>query len=423
MPAELKDPLWRPYTQHATADAPLFVERARGATLYARGGRRLFDAISSWWVNLHGHGHPRIAEAVARQAASLEHVIFAQFTHEPAERLAAGLLRVAPRGLGRLFLSDDGSTAVEAALKMAFGFWRSRGQDRTLVAALEHAYHGDTFGAMSVSARGPFVAPFERLLFEARRLPFPEAGAEERTVDALERLLHEEGGRVAALIVEPLVLGAGGMLMYSAGCLKALREICARHGTLFIADEVMTGFGRTGSMFACEAAGVSPDLLCLSKGITGGFLPLGATLATEEIFQAFCSRDRARTFFHGHSYTGNPLACAAAFASLELFEREPVFERIGRIAALHERELKRFSGRREVAGTRRRGTIAAVELAVRDGGYLSALGPRLGRFYLERGVLLRPLGNVVYLMPPYCSTEEDLVSAYDAIEESLQLIG
>ena len=382
--------LWRPYTQHALAEPPLFIERAEGAWLHARGGRRIFDAISSWWVTLHGHAQPRIAEAVARQAKVLEQVIFAGFTHAPAEGLAERLVAVAPRGLTRVFLSNDGSTAVEAALKMAVGFWANRGERRPLFAALEHAYHGDTFGAMSASARGAFTAPYADLLFPVERLPFPEPGREEATLEAFDRLIGARGGELAGLILEPLVLGAGGMRIYSANLLRELRLRCLKAGVLFIADEVMTGFGRTGALFACELAGITPDLLCLSKGITGGFLPLGATLATEELFQSF--------------------------------SEEPVFERIAAIARLHERELKRFEGRAEVSKTRRLGTIAAVELRAGDPGYLSEVGPAVHRYALDRGVLLRPLGQVVYLLPPYCSTESELCRAYEVLEESLLLI-
>jgi len=403
------DALWRPYTQHALADEPLAVSGASGSTLVLEDGRRLFDAVSSWWVTLHGHAHPKIAAAVAEQAGRLEQALFADFTHEPARRLAEGLLEIAPAGLSRVFLSDDGSTAVEAALKMAVGHW----------AALEGAYHGDTFGAMSASARGTFTAPYASMLFDVLRLPLPVDDAAAREC---RRLLEPQAGRLAALIVEPLVLGAAGMRMYPPRALAELRRVCSELGILFIADEVMTGFGRTGTMFACQAADVSPDILCCSKGITGGFLPLGATLATEEVFSSFLSEDRARTFFHGHSYTGNPIACAAAVASLEVFKTEPVLERIARIGAAHERHLARFAERPEVAQVRRRGTIAAIELAASDAGYLSGLGPRLRRFYIERGVYLRPLGNVVYMIPPYCSTEEELAHAYRVIEESLALL-
>ncbi len=419
--ASAADRIWRPYTQHGAMSEPIAVERAAGAYLYAKGGRKIFDAVSSWWVNLHGHGEPRIAAAIAEQARTLEHVIFAGFTHEPAERAAEALLKAAPRGLEHVFFSDDGSTAVEAALKMALGAWTHRGAPRTTIVALEHAYHGDTFGAMSVSARGAFTQAFERLLFSVERLPFPARGGEARTLEAFARLLERRGGEIAALIVEPLVLGAGGMLMYEPAVLAELAALCRRHGVFLIADEVMTGFGRTGTMFACEQAGVTPDILCVSKGITGGFLPLGATLASAEVFEAFRSSDRSKAFFHGHSYTANPVACAATVANLELFAREPVLDRVAAVGAAHERRLAGLARRPQVREVRRRGSIAAVELQAADAGYLSARGPRLYDFFLSRGVLLRPLGNVVYLLPPYCSTAQDLDLAYDAIEDSLEL--
>ena len=416
-----KPAIWHPFTQHGLGVPEIRIARAEGATLYTDDGRAILDAISSWWVNLHGHGHTHIARAIAEQAAKLDQVIFAGFTHEPAERLAAKLLALA-RGLKHLFFSDSGSTAVEVAIKMAVGCWHNRGRPRSRVIALEHGYHGDMFGAMSVGQRGPFNAAYEEMLFDVSYLPFPERGAEQRTIDALDRLLTSQPGDFAALIVEPLVLGAGGMRMYGAGVLADIAALCRRHDVFLIADEVMTGFGRTGTMFACEQAGVAPDLMCLSKGLTGGFLPMGATLASAEIYDAFYSRDRARTFFHSTSYTGNAIACAAALASLEIWEREPVTARIEAIAKHHAEAMARFRGRPQVKDARTCGTIAAIELEVPDGGYFAELGPKLNRFYLEQGVLLRSLGNVVYVLPPYCTTAAELDRIYDAIDESLALV-
>ncbi len=420
-----QSPVWRPYTQHAAAEPPLLVESARGATLYTRDGREVFDAISSWWVTLHGHSHPKIAAAIGRQAGLLDQALFADCTHEPAERLSRELVRLAPRGLSKAFYSDDGSTAVEAGLKMAIGFWHNKGRERGLIAALEGGYHGDTFGAMSAGERGPFTKAYAPFLFDVLRLPFPEPSREARALERSEQLLKRHRDRIAALIVEPLVQGVSGMRMYSPAALKALHGMCRRWGVLFIADEVMTGFGRTGTFFACEAAGVSPDILCLSKGITGGSLALGATLASEEIFRGFWSKDRSRAFFHGHSYTANPIACRAALANLEIFKEEPVAMRIAAQARLHESELKRLLGSRARSPSgiraRRMGTIAALEIPCREPGYLSGLGRRLARFCLSRNVLLRPLGNVVYIMAPYCSTPKEIRHAYDVIEESLKL--
>lgn len=301
--------VWHPFTQHALSpDAPL-VLRGEGAWLQTDQGK-LLDAISSWWVITHGHRHPRIVEAIKQQIDRLDQVIFAGFTHQPAEDLAQGLIEIAPRGLAHVFYSDSGSTAVEVALKMALGFWKNQGRPRTRIIALEHAYHGDTVGTMSAGARGVFNATYAPLLFDVERLPFPTAGREQQTLDALERAAKD----AAALIVEPLILGAGGMLVYSPDLLHAMAAICRRYGVLFIADEAMTGFGRTGSLFACDQADVTPDILCLAKGLSGGSLPLAATLCTPAIFDAHYSTDRSRTFFHSSSFTANPVACAAGCA-------------------------------------------------------------------------------------------------------------
>jgi adenosylmethionine-8-amino-7-oxononanoate aminotransferase len=312
---------------------------------------------------------------------------------------------------------------VEVAIKMAVGCWHNRGHPRHRVLALEHAYHGDMFGAMSVGHRGVFNAAYDPMLFDVAYLPFPERGAEERTIEALAALLRSEPNAFAALIIEPLVLGAGGMRMYAAKVLAELAALCRRHGVFMIADEVMTGFGRTGTMFACEQAGVAPDLMALSKGVTGGFLPMGVTLASEEIYGAFYSTDRSKTFFHSTSYTGNAIASAAALANLEIFEREPVAARIRAIAEHQARHLAELRGRREVAQVREIGTIAALDLRVPDPGYLAALGPKLNAFYLGKNVLLRPLGNVIYVLPPYCTGQAELKRIYDVIEESLALVG
>ena len=417
-----KQAIWHPFTQHGLGVPEIKIARAEGIYLHTDDGRAIIDAISCWWVNLHGHGHPRIAHAIAEQAAKLDQVIFAGFTHEPAERLAAKLLGIAPRGLEHVFFSDSGSTAVEVAIKMAVGAWHNRGHPRRGVIALEHAYHGDMFGAMSVGQRGLFNVAYEPMLFDVSYLPFPARGVEQHTIVALERLLKSQPNHFAALIVEPLVLGAGGMRMYAPEVLAEMAALCRRQDVFLIADEVMTGFGRTGSMFACEQAGVAPDVMCLSKGLTGGFLPMGATLASRAIYDAFYSTDRAKTFFHSTSYTGNAIACAAAVASLEIWEREPVGARIAAISKHHTQALARFRSRPHVKDGRICGTIAAIELEVPDGGYFAELGLKLNRFYLERDVLLRTLGNVVYVLPPYCTTLAELDRIYDVIDDSLALV-
>ncbi len=426
--------VWYPYTQMRGLEPPLEMVRGEGAWLEARDGRRYLDAISSWWVTLHGHAHPRIAAAVARQAAQLEQVILAGCTHPGAERLAERLLAVAPPGLAHVFYSDDGSTAVEVALKMALqsAQQRGEGQRRTIV-AMEHAYHGDTLGAMAVSAPSAFTAAFADLLFPAARVPTAychrcpvgkqRASCAIDCLAPLERLLEREGEQVAAVIVEPLLQGAGGMIVQPPEFLAGMRKLCDRHGALLIADEVLTGFGRTGTMFACEQAGVTPDILCLSKGLTGGFLPLAATLCTEAVYAAFLAEDRRRTLFHGHSFTGNALGCAAALASLEVFATEPVMARIAAIAATHTRRLARLRGHARVADARQAGTVAALELAEREPGYLAAVGPRLRDHCLRQGVLLRPLGHIVYVLPPYCIQPEELEWVWDVIEAGLESVG
>src|SRR5215510_7036264 len=349
--------IWHPFTNSALDPAPIEIERAEGAWLYARDGRRIIDAVSSWWVNLHGHANPRIAAAIAEQARQMEHVILAGFTHEPAEKLAAGLRKwVAPQ-LTHLFFSDDGSTAVEVALKLAVQHFSNSGQgEKCEIVALEHGYHGDTAGAMSVSDDSPFTDPFRTMRYPVHRVHSAYCyrcplGLRRETchiecVGKLQELLEDRADRIAAVIVEPLLQAAGGMIVHPVEFLQKMRALSSKHGVLLIADEVLTGFGRTGKMFACDLAGVVPDLMCLSKGITGGFLPMGVTLCSDRVELAFRSEDRQHTFYHGHSYTGNAVACAAANASLQIFEDEPVFDRIAAIARIHaERlvELREFS--------------------------------------------------------------------------------
>jgi len=413
MSAPPNSPIWHPFTQHALRPTMPRVVRAEGAYLIPAVGRRIIDAISSWWVITHGHCHPRIVAAIKAQAERLDQIIFAEYTHEPAERVAAKLIALAASELEHVFFSDSGSTSVEVALKMALGYWCHRGDPRHRVIVMEHSYHGDTIGTMSVGARGPFTDPYQPLLFDVESIPFPATGREGATLDALEA--HCRRGDAAALIVEPLVLGAGGMRMYSPAVLAALRQICTAHGVLFIADEVMTGWGRTGSRFACEQAKVSPDIACYSKGLTGGSLPLAVTLCRREIFMAHYASDRRRTFFHSSSFTANPIACAAALANLEIWESEPVLARIAALAALQTKQLDRFREHPRFEGVRQTGTIAALDLKTDDAGYFAHIGPTLQECFRHARVLLRPLGNTIYVMPPYCITEDDLGVVYEAI--------
>jgi adenosylmethionine-8-amino-7-oxononanoate aminotransferase len=413
--------LWHPFTQHALASDPVFVERAEGAALFTKDGKRIIDAISSWWVNIHGHNHPAIVKAVQEQAAKLDQVIFAGFTHEPAEKLATKLSEIFPKPLKHVFLSDSGSTSVEVALKMAIGAHAHRGKSRTTIVALEHGYHGDTFGAMAAGAPSVFNKIYAPYLFHVEHLPFPEKDKEDATIQAFEKLLKTKND-VAALILEPLVLGAGGMKMYAPFVLKELKKLCETYGVYFIADEVMTAFGRTGTLLACEQANVTPDILCLSKGLTGGFLPLGATLCVEEIYQAFYSTDREKTFWHSSSYTGNPLSCAAACASLALWQNQETQPLIKDLSTRQKKHVQEFETHPLVENARYCGTVAALDIKQEDAGYLSTIGPQLYEFFINHGVLLRPLGNTLYVMPPYCISEDDLKNVYVTLHESLDAL-
>ncbi|MEB3306525.1 MAG: adenosylmethionine--8-amino-7-oxononanoate transaminase [Cyanobacteriota bacterium] len=414
--------LWHPTTQVATAPEPLRVASAQGAVLALEDGRLLIDAISSWWVTLHGHSEPGIAAAIAAQAQVLEQVIFANFSHAPAERLAGRLADLT--GLERLFFSDNGSTAVEVALKIAWQWWGNRGEPRHQLIAFEGAYHGDTVGAMALGERSHYTAPFEALLFQVARAPWPASWDGDTTVERresaalaeLERLLETP---TAAVILEPLIQGASGMAMVRPTFLREVERRVRASGALLIADEVMTGFGRCGELFASLGAGLKPDLMALSKGLTGGFLPMGVTMAREHLYQAFIGEDPALTFFHGHSFTANPLGCAAALASLDLLEANP--EAFQGFEARHRPRLNELASfDHAVIHPRCRGTIAAFDLVVDQPGYLNSIGRELQRRCLAMGVFLRPLGNVVYLLPPLCLSDTQLDQCYEAIRVSLR---
>ncbi|APD49510.1 adenosylmethionine--8-amino-7-oxononanoate transaminase [Synechococcus sp. SynAce01] len=412
--------LWHPTTQVASSEPPLRVIRGSGALLELADGRRLIDAISSWWVTLHGHAEPSIAAAIAAQALELEQVIFANFRHPQAERLSMRLS--AASGLERLFFSDNGSTAVEVALKIAWQWWRNQGSPRRQLIAFEGAYHGDTFGAMALGERSLFSAPFEPLLCPVARAPWPASWWDDEAVEAKEtaalaRLEELLAVPTAAVILEPLVQGASGMAMVRPEFLRGVQERVRQAGALLITDEVMTGFGRTGSLFAAQAAGLQPDLVALSKGLTGGFLPMGVTLAREALYQGFISDNPAHTLYHGHSFTANPLGCAAANASLSLLEARPGL--FGSFEARHQPLLLRLARHPRVCRPRLRGTIAAFDLKVENPGYLNGAGRQIQRHALGHGVFLRPLGHVVYLLPPLCLDDAQLERCYAAIEDSL----
>jgi adenosylmethionine-8-amino-7-oxononanoate aminotransferase len=410
----VSSPVWHPFTQHGLNEPIPEIVSARGEWLNCADGTRLLDAISSWWVITHGHCEPRITAAIAAQASELDQLIFAGYTHPQAETLARNLVGIAPPGLRHVFFSDSGSTAVEVALKMALGHWHNRREQRHRIVVMENSYHGDTIGAMSVGARGVFNSAYAPLLFDVATVPFPAADAEQHALDALETLC---GGpeKPAAFIVEPLILGAGGMLVYSAKVLREMRDICARYDVLFIADEVMSGWGRTGTLFACEQARISPDILCLAKGLTGGAVPLAATLASEAIFASHCSEDRADMFYHSSSFTANAINCAAANANLAIWREEDVLGRVAALGAALDAGLTLLSPHKRFANPRRIGGIAAIDLVVSDAGYLSDVAPALRAQFLAEGLLIRPLGNTIYLMPPYCSAPSEIARAFDAI--------
>ena len=420
---------WHPFTQAATAPQPLPVVAAEGAWLVLDDGRRIFDGLCSWWSILHGHGEPRIVAAIAEQAAQLDHVLFAGCTHPPAVELSEALIARAPRGLERVFFSDDGSTAVEVALKMAFQYHHNRGDDaRRHFICLEGGYHGDTIGAMSAGDPQTFGEPFEPLLFPVTRIapPFDRGALDNHETPSLDpaladldRAFEEHRGAVAAVVVEPMVQGAAGMRMMPSRYLRALRDRCDAHGALLIADEVMTGFGRTGTMFAVEHAGVTPDMLCVSKALTGGVLPLAATLTPQRIYDAFLDKDMRRGFLHGHTFTANPIACAAANASLAI---PGALERVRALESFYAQRLPRFAARPMVREVRFRGMIGVVEVAGGPDGYYNPVGAKIQSAMLARGYLVRPLGAVVYLMPPLCTTDDELAELFDHLEDVLDAL-
>jgi len=422
-------PIWRPFTQMKTAPHPPKVVKGDGIWLELSDGRRIMDCISSWWVTIHGHAHPALAQALYDQATKLEQVIFANFTHEPAEELAQKLLTHLPDSLTRVFFSDNGSTAVEVALKMAYQYWQNQGETkRTRFIGFEGGYHGDTIGAMSLGQSSTWWQTFQPLLFETDIVPFPAtfdgdeqvADKEAESLDKIKFLLSEECH--AGIVIEPLIQGSAGMRICRPQFLQALQKLAREFGVLLIYDEVMTGFGRTGELFACLKSATSPDILCLSKGLSGGCLPLAVTLATEAIYQAFYSDDATKAFYHGHSYTGNPLACATALASLELLEQPQQTFRV--MESWHRHYLEQYLQKHpKVEQIRTCGTIAALEVITSESdGYFNTIAGRLKSQFLEAGFLLRPLGNTLYIMPPYCITSDELESIYQVISSVLDTL-
>jgi adenosylmethionine-8-amino-7-oxononanoate aminotransferase len=411
-----KKHIWHPFTQMQTAEKPLAIVKGKGSLLFDKNENSYIDAISSWWVNLHGHSHPYLAEKVKEQMLNLEHVVFAGCTHQPAAELCHRLTNHLPKNQQKFFFSDNGSSAVEIALKMVIQYWHNKGENRKRFLALNGAYHGDTFGAMSAGARGLFSAPFNSYLFEVTHLPFPT----EKNI--LENLKTElEKGEVACFIFEPLVQGAAGMRMYSPEILDKMIELCQSYGVMCIADEVMTGFGRTGTTFAVNQLENKPDLMCMSKGLTGGTLPMSITTCSTQIYDAFLSNDLTKAFLHGHSFTGNPVGCAVSLASLDLLEKQECQDNIQQIISSHSSFSETIRNHPKIADLRQTGTILAIELKDNNSGYESDLRTQLYKYFLSEWILIRPLGNVVYILPPYCITSSELNKIYSAIEKVLNL--
>jgi adenosylmethionine-8-amino-7-oxononanoate aminotransferase len=416
-----KKVVWHPFTQIKTAPLPIAIVKGEGAYFYDDKGKRYIDGIASWWVNIHGHSHPYLAKKIAEQLNNLEHAIFSGFTHEPAVQLAERLLKRLPENQSKIFYSDNGSTAVEVALKMAFQYWSNQSVSKTKVIAFENGYHGDTFGGMSVGARNAFNLPFSKLLFDVIHIPIPIEGKEEETLNAMKLALKHDD--IASFIFEPLVQGAGGMVMYSEKILDELIKQCREKNVITIADEVMTGFGRTGKFFASDHLENKPDIICLSKGLTGGVMPLGVTSCAQFIYDAFLSDDKMKTFFHGHSYTANATACSAALASLDLFDKPQAFEDINRIIKQHDTFLQKIRSHKALINAKQLGTILSFEIQTNEEtNYLNSLAEQISEFFIARGIILRPLGNVLYVLPPYCISNEDLDYIYGAIREFLDLM-
>lgn len=419
-PAQLADEkyIWHPFTHLKYAETPINIVGSQGTHYFDEDGFKYIDAISSWWVNLHGHSHMYIADKVFQQLKNNAHSIFSGFTHPSAIEFGERLLEKLPGNFEKIFYSDDGSTSVEVALKMAIQYWSNKGESRTKIIAFEDAYHGDTFGSMSVGARNVFTTAFSPLLFDVLRLPVPS----EENFEEVKRKLKDQvkGGNTGAFIFEPLILGAGGMQMYSAKHLDELISICREQHIICIADEVMTGFGRTGKFFATDYLENKPDIICLSKGITGGVMPLGVTACAQFIYNAYVSDDKNKTFFHGHSYTANPTACAAANANMDLMERKETFVNIKRISDRHHIFAEKMKFHDNVKDARTLGTILAIEIETPEKtGYMNSLSEKISSWFIAQGIILRPLGNVLYILPPYCISNDDLDYIYSNIENFL----
>ena len=415
-----KQYVWHPFTHLKYAEMPIQIVKGEGAYFYDVNGNKLLDGISSWWVNLHGHCHPYISQKVSEQLHTLEHAIFSSFTHEPAVLLAERLIGHLPKNQSKIFYSDNGSTAVEVGLKMVLQYWHNQGISKKKFIAFENAYHGDTFGGMSVGARNVFNNAFENLLFDVIHIPLPDEDNMEQIKEVLQDWFTNHND-IAGFIFEPLVQGAAGMLMYEAKYLDELIALCRENKVLCIADEVMTGFGRTGKFFASDSLTSKPDIICLSKGLTGGYMPLGVTSCAQFIYDACVSDDKTKTFFHGHSYTANPTACSAALASLDLMEKDETWSQIAMISKLNQDFVVKLKNHPKLKDIRRKGTILVLEINTEEHThYLNNASESIANHFLKKGVIVRPLGNILYLIPPYCILKHELETLLAVFEDFLK---
>jgi len=416
-----QDHLWHPYTQHKTAQLPVAIVRGEDAILWDENNKEYIDAIASWWVNPYGHSNKFIADAIYKQLTTLEHVLFGGFTHEPAIVLAEKLMEILPKNQQKIFFSDNGSTAVEVAIKVALQYFFNKGEKKTTIIAFENAFHGDTFAAMATSGISFFTEAFQGMLIDVVRIPVPTKGREQESFDALKNVVQNHN--CAGFIFEPLVQGAAGMVMYEASALDNLLRICQENSVLTIADEVMTGFGKTGKTFTCDYLTEKPDMMCLSKALTGGTIPMAITSFTQEIFDAFYDDDINKALFHGHTFTANPTGCAAALASLELLQTQEMQDNIVRVNTRHLEFQKRIESHPKVTTTRVLGVIFAFEIQTESAAsYYGTLRNKLYDFFIENGIILRPVGNIVYILPPYIITDEQLQKVYEVVEKALEIV-
>ncbi len=413
--------IWHPYTQHKTAALPIAIKKGKGALLWDENNKEYIDAIASWWVNPYGHSNTFIAEAIYKQLTTLEHVLFGGFTHEPAIVLAEKLLKILPKNQQKVFFSDNGSTAVEVAIKVALQYFFNKREKKTTIIAFENAFHGDTFAAMAASGISFYTQAFQGMFIDVVRIPVPTKGQEQESFYALRNVIKKHN--CAGFIFEPLVQGAAGMVMYEPESLNELIRICKKNKVLTIADEVMTGFGKTGKTFACDYLTETPDMMCLSKALTGGTIPMAITTFTQDIFEAFYDEDINKALFHGHTFTANPTGCAAALASLELLQTQEMQDNIARVNQRHLAFQKQIETHPKVATTRVLGTIFALEIKTESAAsYYGSLRNKLYDFFIENGVILRPVGNIVYILPPYIITDEQLQKVYEVVEKVLKIV-